>query len=207
VIVGRKVRLRPPEVERGDHECIVAWRNTAEMRQCFFGDQEITLQSHLAWYGRVAADAGQIYYAVDALLDPETAESLRDPILIGVVGLSNIDAHHQSAEFGRFMIGHPRFKSAGCGREAAYLVCDHAFNTLGLNRVWAEVIAGNERALGLYQSIGFEQEGVLREHILKGGHYVDVVRIAMLAADFRNLDAELRRSLWLGARSGAGARL
>lgn len=197
MIVGRKVRLRPPEAECDDHECIVAWRNTAAMRQCFFGDQQITLESHLAWYGRAAADAGQIYYAIDALLDPDTGEPLNDPIIVGVVGLSSIDEHHQSAEFGRFMIGDPRFHGAGYGREAAYLVCDHAFNVLGLNRIWAEVLAGNERALGLYQSIGFEQEGVLREHILKGGHYRDVVRVGMLAADFRRLDAELRRSLGL----------
>jgi len=204
MIDGTKVRLRLPHAECGDHERIVAWRNTAEMRQCFFGDQDITLESHLAWYGRVAADAGQIYYAVDALLDPETGEPLRDPILVGVVGLSSIDQPHQSAEFGRFMIGHPRFKGAGYGREAAYLACDHAFTTLGLNRVWAEVIAGNGRALGLYQSIGFEQEGVLREHLLKGGRHVDVVRIGMLAADFRSIDAGLRRSLRLEARAGAG---
>ena len=203
MIVGTKVRLRPPEEGRGDHELIVAWRREPEIRRSFFGEQEITLESHLAWYRRIAADDGQMYLVIEALLDPESAESLLDPIVIGTVGLSNIDGHNRTAEFGRFMIGDARFRGAGCGREAACLVCEHAFGALHLNRLWAEVIAGNQRALGLYESIGFKQEGVLREHVFKGGRHLDVVRVGMLAAGFVSRDAKLERSPGLGRHTPA----
>jgi len=84
-------------------------------------------------------------------------------------------------------------------------LCDYVFTTMRLNRLWAEVIAENEAALSLYESIGFEREGVLREHVHKGGQYVDVVRIAVLERRFRLLDPELRRSLRLDDRATASA--
>ena len=48
MIIGNKVRLRTPEGARADHEAIVQWRNSPEIRQWFFSDDEITLESHLS---------------------------------------------------------------------------------------------------------------------------------------------------------------
>ena len=154
----------------------------------------------------MCADVTQIYYAVDALLEPVSREPLSEPVVVGVVGLSNIDLRSRSAEFGRFLIGRPGFRGAGCGREAAYLLCDYAFNSLGLHRLWAEVVAGNVRARSLYASIGFRDEALLRGHVRKAGGLVDVARIVLPGAEFRKRDVSLRASLGLEPRGGAGAR-
>lgn len=123
--------------------------------------------------------------------------------MVGVVGLSNIDLRSRSAEFGRFLIGRPGFRGAGCGREAAYLLCDHAFNSLRLQRLW--VVAGNVRASSLYASIGFRDEALLRGHVRKADGLVDVARIVLPGAEFRKRDMSLRASLGLEPRGGAGS--
>ena len=173
------------------------------MSRWFFSDGAITLESHLVWYADVAADPRQEYYGIEALLDPRSAAPLQSPLLVGVVGLTNIDTRDRTAEFGRFMVGHADFQRAGYGREAAYLLCDHAFTVLGLNKVWAEVIAKNGAAMSLYGSLGFEREGVLREQVFKDERYVDVVRVGVLERRFRELDAALRSSLGLDVRPRA----
>ena len=178
----------------------MAWRNREDIACWFFSDGEITLSSHLAWYTRVTADPTQAYYAIDALTSKGQPEPLVEPVLVGVVGLANIDLDSRTAEFGRFMLGHPGYLGAGYAREAAYLLCDHAFADLGLQRLWAEVIPENARALTLYESIGFQAEAMLKGHVHKGGRDIDIQRVAVTAAAFRDGDPELRRSLGLAPR-------
>jgi hypothetical protein len=62
------------------------------------------------------------------------------------------------------------------GRPAAQaLGLDLAFSELRLQKVWSEVIAGNEAALKAQAAAGFRREGYMRRHVLKGGERHDVV--------------------------------
>jgi UDP-4-amino-4,6-dideoxy-N-acetyl-beta-L-altrosamine N-acetyltransferase len=70
-----------------------------------------------------------------------------------------------------------------------YAVIEHVFGTLGLNKLWCEALAENERAIGLYEGFGFRREALLRDHVLKGGRFHDVVGLGLLAAEWAELRA------------------
>ena len=53
-----------------------------------------------------------------------------------------------------------------------------------LRKIWLETLGDNERAIRSYQAVGFVQEGRQVEHAWSGGKYVDVVLMALFAADF-----------------------
>lgn len=72
----------------------------------------------------------------------------------------------------------------GFAREASTLLIDHAFKSIGLNRIELGVHAENERAIKLYQSLGFIQEGILRQAGYKGGKYFDVIHMSILSRDY-----------------------
>ena len=61
---------------------------------------------------------------------------------------------------------------------------DMAFDELELNRVVVEVLVGNDRALRLYESLGFRREGLLRERAWQSAGPRDVVTMPILASEW-----------------------
>jgi RimJ/RimL family protein N-acetyltransferase len=209
MIVGCRVRLRQPECI-SDHELIVAWRNDPAVKPFFFQESSISLESHLSWYERTRTDPTQHYFLIESLVSPASDMGAGDnvplerPLPIGTIGLAHIDPSNRSAELGRLLVGRPEYRREGFAREAEFLLMDFAFDCLDVHKVWAEVILGNEAALSLYRKVGFVEEGVLRQQIVKDGRYVDIVRIGLLAEDFRELEPSLREAIGLPPRTSRG---
>ena len=54
-------------------------------------------------------------------------------------------------------------------------VCDYLRDFVGLRKVSLEVLAGNDRAVSLYRSLGFEDEGRMKTQYFTGGRFEDVL--------------------------------
>ena len=81
---------------------------------------------------------------------------------------------------------------AGGGNGAVFFraLTDHAFETLGAARVWLDASAENQRAIRLYASQGFREEGRLRNHWFRPalGRPVDLVLMGMLRSEWEGLE-------------------
>ena len=60
----------------------------------------------------------------------------------------------------------------------------HAFGTLGLHRVEANVQPDNARSIALVEGLGFRREGYSPRYLKIGNRWRDHVRFAMLADEF-----------------------
>ncbi|EIW81380.1 acyl-CoA N-acyltransferase, partial [Coniophora puteana RWD-64-598 SS2] len=67
----------------------------------------------------------------------------------------------------------PRFWSKGYGTEATKFMVDHAFRWFGLHRVSLGVFGNNERAIAVYERLGFVMEGRKREALWMDNQWVD----------------------------------
>jgi len=85
----------------------------------------------------------------------------------------------------------PEHRGEGYATEAASLVCDHAFRTLGLHRVGAWTIAYNEASQALLRRLGFTHEGTFREQVFRKGEYRDTERYGLLAHEWDGSDVVL----------------
>ncbi|MNC76580.1 ribosomal-protein-S5-alanine N-acetyltransferase [compost metagenome] len=65
-------------------------------------------------------------------------------------------------------------------REALELMLDYGFTVMGLNRIEAFCHPDNIRAQRLFQSLGFQREGLLREYRHTDAGFQDVVLYALL---------------------------
>jgi len=104
--------------------------------------------------------------------------------LVGVVDLSEIvRGYFQSAYLGYFAFT----PHAGRGLMRAGLgqVVDHAFDTMGLHRLEANVQPDNTASIGLVRALGFSKEGYSRRYLKIGGQWMDHERWAILAEDWR----------------------
>lgn len=104
--------------------------------------------------------------------------------IIGLVNLTNIDWSCRGAEFS-IMIGNSNFYSKGIGKMATIEMLKHGFNNLNLHRIYLTVLTYNDIALKLYKSIGFEQEGIIRDAVFKQGKYQDAYMMSILEDEFK----------------------
>lgn len=72
----------------------------------------------------------------------------------------------------------------GIGRALMHHLLDLAFRDLGYHRVELSVFADNDRAIALYEKLGFEHEGREREKVWKDGAYVDLVKMGILEEEW-----------------------
>ncbi len=103
----------------------------------------------------------------------------RTDTCLGHVGFYNIDYRVRSAEFA-IMIGDKNAWGHGLGKAITAYMLRYGFQWLNLNRIELSVLVTNERAIALYEKLGFATEGVKRQSQYKSGKYVDVCFMAIL---------------------------
>jgi RimJ/RimL family protein N-acetyltransferase len=141
--------LRLRLLEEADLPLTRAWRNRDDVRQWFLSSDVVTEDRHRAWYERYREAPDDLVFII------EETRRLRRPV--GQVSLYHLDADHQSAEFGRLMIGDPEARGSGFGRAATELALDVAFGALAMREVYLEVVADNARAIDIYRACGFTE--------------------------------------------------
>jgi diamine N-acetyltransferase len=99
---------------------------------------------------------------------------------IGNIQLIDIDWIARRAEIG-IIIGEPQYRSKGFGQQALRLMLRHAFQDLGLHRLYLLVFEDNRGAIRVYEKCGFVIEGKLRQHAYKRGQFKDLVFMGICA--------------------------
>ena len=98
----------------------------------------------------------------------------------GFVILQGCRNPHGSVELKRLVL---QTKGQGHGRACVRLLADMAFRDLGAHRFWLDVKSENTRALSLYRSEGFVEEGRLRESVRSGSGFDSLIVMSMLASE------------------------
>jgi RimJ/RimL family protein N-acetyltransferase len=88
--------------------------------------------------------------------------------LIGFIHVDSIMWTHGSAWFA-IGIGEADYRGRGYGADATALALQFAFHELNLHRLQLTVFSYNERAIRLYERMGFRKEGVFREALQRDG--------------------------------------
>jgi UDP-4-amino-4,6-dideoxy-N-acetyl-beta-L-altrosamine N-acetyltransferase len=170
VIEGERVLLR--RMSREDAADVVRMRAEPEVQTQLFSARPPTMAEHLRWLADVEARGDRHDFMI---VERASGRS------IGTIGLSHIDRVNGRAEYG-VLIGEPGARGKGLAAEASRLLLAYAFGTLKLRRVYLHVFARNADALRLYRRVGFQPEGVLRQHVRKGDEFLDVAVMAVLEA-------------------------
>jgi RimJ/RimL family protein N-acetyltransferase len=118
-----------------------------------------------------------------SIICQEEAGFLRCGVQHGAALIGFVDLARQTAiqaELG-IAIGERALWGRGLGERAARLMLTHAFGTLHLRRVMAEVHATNARSLALMHKLGFRETGLAPELEKYRGAWVQLVRFELNA--------------------------
>ncbi|MDD5927671.1 MAG: GNAT family protein [Firmicutes bacterium] len=104
---------------------------------------------------------------------------------IGRIVLADIEDGWKG-EIWRIYIGEKTLRGKGYGKQAMEAMMGYCFDVLGFERLYLDHYTGNPAA-GLYLSLGFRYEGVLRKNCRKNGILYDVHLMSMLREEYENL--------------------
>ncbi|MGA2630832.1 MAG: GNAT family protein [Terriglobia bacterium] len=115
----------------------------------------------------------------------------------GYVILRGLTSINRCVELKRIVIAEP---GRGVGRQVLRAIIDKGFGELSAHRLWLDVYDDNHRARHIYRSLGFVEEGTLRECIECEGRYRSLVVMSMLESEYRAAAARTHAA----SKSGSG---
>lgn len=178
MIHGKKIRLRA--IEREDLPRFVEWFNDEEVRQGLNFFLPMSLAEEERWFERILnGDAAERPLAIDIREGDQWVH-------VGSCGLFSINSRDRKAELG-IMIGDKRYWNKGYGSDTMWTLLGHAFETLNLNRVSLQVFESNQRAIKVYERVGFKLEGRLREDRFSQGRFEDTLIMGILCDEWKAL--------------------
>jgi ribosomal-protein-alanine N-acetyltransferase len=103
--------------------------------------------------------------------------------MIGTAGFTRIDCPHNKAELGYVL--NPDYHGSGLATEACRALLKFGFEELGLHRIEARFMEGNQASLAVMKKLGMSFEGYQRESLLVKGSYRTVGYCSILANEYR----------------------
>ncbi|MGH7642166.1 MAG: GNAT family N-acetyltransferase [Candidatus Dormibacteria bacterium] len=176
---GELIRLAAPRPE--DADTLSKWSEDGEYRRLADTDAPRPLPA-------------DFFAERDQVVEPSPSayefrlRTVAEDRLVGFVALFSIEwpNGHGWITVG---IGEAADRGQGFGREALQLALRFAFHELGLRRLSLDVISDNGPAIALYRGVGFQEEGRMRERVIRDGAASDLVCMGLLKREWEGATA------------------
>lgn len=173
ILTGPKVTLRPIGVENA--EAMFASLNDPIVRHMTATRDTYSLEQVRKYCAAIGDDEDRADFAI---FDNE-----RPDIAVGEVSINEADWDNRMANY-RIALYGEAFIGKGYGSAATRLVLAYGFNQMNLHRIDLEVYEYNQRAIAMYEHIGFVREGVKRDALYWEGRFHDVILMSLLRHEF-----------------------
>jgi diamine N-acetyltransferase len=117
--------------------------------------------------------------------NPEFWMIILDNDTVGYFRLSNYSEQNKNIYIGADVA--KEYTGKGIAKEAYNKFIPYVFTIYNLNKISLEVLGTNERAINLYNKLGFVKEGIKREEVLKNGIWVDSMMMSILKSEYNKL--------------------
>jgi RimJ/RimL family protein N-acetyltransferase len=167
----------------------------------WLNDQDLTRNMEQGMYPKTAET--QAAYLAELLASPSRLALMIKPkeedAVVGICSLSKISHVTRQADFAMIVAKRSAsFKGSFFGMEAKCLVTEHAFETLGLERINSYQSAALKDWQRWQILFGYKMEGIMRKAFRKGHKTYDLMVSGCLLEDYLELKALRGGHLWPG---------
>jgi|HubBroStandDraft_1064217.scaffolds.fasta_scaffold259787_2 diamine N-acetyltransferase len=154
------------------------------LRRAFIPELPFIVELEQSFRGLNLVGADDLATHRERMDDPDFEYWLveQDGSLAGHVILRGIQSVNRSVELMRIVIAKP---GQGLGRRVIEAIVSKVFDELAAHRLWLDVFEHNTRARHVYRSVGFVEEGVLRECVRQPERYASLVVMSILEDEYR----------------------
>jgi len=188
MLEGQFTRLR--SLNLADAEWVRRLRTSPAVMRAFQYRYPITDVQQEEFVRGLAGNREQFYFVAE---DPVVGKPF------GVCSIHQIDYRNQRADCGIFWDA----DVAGgeiAAFEAAFLLRDYAYSYLNLQKICAELLPDNVRAIRFNEAIGMTREATRRRHLFYDGQFHDLLLYAQFRDDFYNRPTRVIQ-MFLAAKS------
>lgn len=154
-----KVLLR--KFEYKDIETKIKWINNPDNNRYLHYDLPLEFNKTAEWFEKIKCRSDRY----DAVIQV-------DGVAVGLIGFLSIDQKNKKAEY-YVLIGEQNYKRKGIAVKASELLLEYAREILKLNKLYLFTETENLSAQKLFEKLGFEREGLLKQDLLTVRGYVD----------------------------------
>lgn len=159
------LRLRP--IVRADLPFLNTWKNNKDIYQYLGGGfMPTSIDIQEKWLESLMDTTKNNKRFIIELID--------NNLPVGMVGIYGVNWINRTGEIGLF-IGDEQEQGKGYAKEAYYLIENFAKLDLNLRKLSLSVVNNNEKALFLWEKVGFQQAGYLSRERYIDGKYLDLV--------------------------------
>lgn len=152
------------------------FKNTSIETMIFTGSAQAFNKTEIENYiDRVAADSDRVDFLIF---------SKQDNKIVGEVVINEVDRNNRCGNI-RVLINRKEDFSKGYGTEAMILALNYGFGMFNLHRIELEAYPFNNRAVHVYEKIGFKREGIRRDGAYYNHKYYDMITMSFLENEFR----------------------
>lgn len=163
---------------------VLRWRNSDAVRRFMLNDHIITHEEHADWYQSISNDASCEWHIAEFWSNP-----------VGVVYITDIRPQDGTCTWGMYL--GDNMQNSGIGVLMGIHAIDRMVKHHKIRKIWGETLESNARLVLMHKRFGFEEEGVLRKHVRRGGTYEDVIITALLTSRWQEIRSEIVSTLRL----------
>lgn len=165
-----KTKLRA--IARSDADFLRSLNNDLELAKHVVGSPRIvSIQEQIEWMEVAINNDNAKRFIVEHNSSP-----------VGTIIISDINRTNLTANISIKLKKDARGK--GIGKTSIVLGLRHCFDEMGVLCVTAHVLPFNQASLALFESCGFEKEGVLRSRVIKENNRYDLISFSILRDEF-----------------------
>jgi UDP-4-amino-4,6-dideoxy-N-acetyl-beta-L-altrosamine N-acetyltransferase len=162
---------------------LLKWRNSSMVAPYMYDRGPISEKVHDAWYSQLLKRDRRRGWVITMGEQP-----------VGAAFITDHSPENRRASFGLYLADKST-RGRGVGTAAQYLLCEQAFDGLALHKLCCEAFSFNDAAVMMYKAVGFEEEGLLRDHYYRDGDWVHVHALAMLENTWADRREQLATNL------------
>lgn len=168
---GEKVDLRT--VEEEDVQFLQENINKPEIRKNLTVRKPVNMKQQQDFFQEVVSSGEDVHLAIYS-----------EGEITGIVSLEDEEDDVRAATIGLWIA--TEYQGNGYGTEAVELITDYGFNELNYHRISARAYEDNKASQKIWEKLGFEKEGELREKTFYKGEFGDIYIYGVLEDEWRS---------------------
>lgn len=163
--------------EPDDYKVTSLWRKDPDIMNSLGGNHFFIseLREKIWVENKSMGDNSEIYMAICMRKDQK---------LIGYTSINSIDLRNSSAEWGGTIIGDKTYWGKGIATKAAEMMLEYLFAQYPVHKCYVYCLAEHAVTIKMLTSLGFSQDGVMRDHIFKNGEYKSLLVFSILREEY-----------------------